>query len=430
MPVTAPNSLDYWIFPLATSEAPYQIHIEDIENYHGGDELVIPAVALETFKNVQTTKPRPSFEKLRADHQSFNDKVVLKQMANPFGKGAFAGPAGIVQGSVLVYSGVYFPSKNLKKKSKAKTIYVSDLTKVLDVDGKNVENKSRYFQHLLDDEDEGEASYAKSLFDPPAMENIRHQDSAFYITLQETLYLIPVSILLAKRNIEPDEILGYSYGNSYWNCRAMTPSLFNRAGDPISVLSMRVRNHNLQISQYGISNLYTNIFQTQRFLKYNSETLLVLPPAISVLPHQAANGVWLLALYTVTHKNKADFFYFCMGESEIYFEFKPDLSTTNLPKTMRYLRQMGCLFVDSGNSSPLMLRLPMQVLTKLAVTLAEELFDMLNKVGDCQFSAEISKDYRSSLPTLTSNVRSTFFATSVAVPAAEQPAQACSMQLV
>jgi len=410
MAATRSDPGNCWVFPLKKDEAPALKQIDNPKIYLANDELVIPVAILETFKAASSThKAGLTYEHLRDANRRGNAKVIVKKMDEPFGQGAFAGEQGFVKGNIVVYSGVYAERMGYAGSSCTEQIYLIALTPELFVDAKNSVNKARYFQHLQDDDDPMDVGYAATLDETVAMENVMHQTFYFSINLQACDYIIPVSVLVAKRYIHPNEIIGYSYGKEYWYRHGVTPTLFNQLGTPIKFITLQMINEEYKIKLYGINKAKANKFQQERYLKYNSENLLILPPDVTVIPEGAANGVYLPALYTVSSKNTKGFIIFYMNENMIFFDLH-SVDTLSLLQLILYMKELGYKCGYAQVDGKLRFMLSIKDLAKLTVTKAEEVFARLNAAGDCQFSVDVSTQYRQKITAVSNAPHSSFFA--------------------
>jgi hypothetical protein len=410
MSTTRSDGIECWIFPLRRNEAPAKKTIANLKTYIAIDELVIPVSIMRTFRaKKHTGKVNFTYEIMFARHQQANKKIEVKDM-KPFGMGAFAGAEGLVTGDMVVYSGVYALRSDYDDATTPEQVYLSDLTKELYVDAKNIVNKARYFQHLQSDSDPVDVSFTKTLGEPVAVENVYNKINFFSIHLQECKYIIPVMALAVTRIVKPREIVGYTYGHSYWISYGVTPSLFNQYGVPIKTITMKMVNENMRYYQYGLNRAELDSFQEKRYTLRNAQNLLILPQGVSAIPAEGTNGVFMSALYLVSRNDPSGIIRFIENKASIFFFLHSNITDSALAQLFTFLENFGCNPRYSQSPDQRVFLVAIKDLAQLSVTQAEAVFAALNQVGDCKFEVNVSVQQRKKIASAGNPSQNGFFA--------------------
>jgi hypothetical protein len=387
------RSTDCWLIPLTGDNSPEKKALDNPNDCAAYETLIIPVSILNTFKKADSLKSAGlTYSTLRHTYQRGSKQTILKNMGAPFGKGIFAGPQGFLKGDILVYSGFYFLCET-GSTQRSEQVYLSQVTESTNVDAKNVENQARYLQHLPDGDDPFEKRFLTQLNTEIATANLLHSSFYVSITLDDEDYLIPVSVCIATRNIAANEIMGYSYGMSYWNLFAAIPTLFNLWGKPIDVATLQLRTHDGIDLRFAVKREAVAIFQKSRCVTTQMNALIILASDIKLNSEGEANGIHVPALYYISSPDNKKFIETVSDNLSVFFD-------CTYPQTHYINHCLGFLNIPATiNSENGFFRISILVndLAKLTLSQAEKAFTELNKTitkGDCQFEAFSTKAYR------------------------------------
>lgn len=167
-------------------------------------------------------------KKLIKNHLKLTSKICVKDMG-AFGKGAF-GKQKIQAADAIIYTGRII--KNDKSITSDSIIRL--VPDGFTLDGSPVRGLAKLFQHLPASVDNHNAGIAT--------ENFNSTGQCVKFTYQHKSYLLPIITLDAKKDIEPDTMLGYDYGAAYWTNLEKAFTFFTPAGKPVQRYCLRIND--------------------------------------------------------------------------------------------------------------------------------------------------------------------------------------------
>jgi hypothetical protein len=366
----------FWIFPLTGDGEPYSKQIDTLGKYFAKDEIVIPADILASYKaKPNEERPQYSFNDLRANHQNTLQFVVIKEMDEPLGKGAFAGSTGIRTHAFMLYSGIYGSREDFGKLDVSQQIYLGQIDKNNLIDSRTMVNKTRYIQHLPE-LTEDKAFYEK-LNQPIAYANLEYADIKFYVELNGQLYIIPAGGLVTIRVIEANEVLGYSYGANYWLALKVTPSLLRSDGKPIDRVTIGVYENKDKHLRFSLSRERLEIFAKQRFIKNDENILMILPQYPKELTVGKANGAFLPVMYYVLNLTHDGFIGVVEGKDVVVFKMiEPTLGQAQELHEFCQKTKIKLMLLPEGDKTKGMI--PINDFVNLSLKNIKRAFEILN----------------------------------------------------
>jgi hypothetical protein len=389
---------EYWIIPLMTNELPYKTTIEDLKNFHAEEALIIPVLIMNQFvKSDHSKQARFTLQELRQAHQLGCSKIILKDMGEPFGMGGFAGPQGFPANTRVFYSGIYFEIGNNPGSTDEYCAAISDS---ISIDGGNVNGKARFLQHLPDASHLLERDFLELLEHVVATENVRHRTTHLALRLEDCDYVIPVSECLAFRNIAANEIIGFSYGEEYWNSFAKAPSLFNPVGETLDLFTIQLLTEQGLFFRFALTSENEAEFRLTRAIRASEFTLFILPPTITLERSGLANGMHVPALYLINSATQTAF----LGNTPAGIVIQFDCDSKQSKSLIDYFRNINIGLKVYPLHGKFRMNILLDDLIKLNFADAKIIFTKLNaniSNGDCQFTAIETRDFRVKLTAIS-----------------------------